>query len=129
MINVEANASKRKLRRMVICDLRYFHIASISAKRGWVIRHKAFECLFFVENCGPGVVEVTPKGVAPRQLTPGRVLIDDARQEVLIDIVAGERADLVLQPVCGGTDGLSPDVIAYLEFLNEYGYYRHFMYD
>ena len=129
MSTVEDNLVKRKFRRMVIHDLRYFLIASISARRGWAIRHNAFECLFFVENRGPGVIEVRPKGVASRQLTPGRSLIDDARQEVLIDVVAGESADLILQPVCGGTDRLSPDVIAYFEFLNECGYYRNYWCD
>ena len=125
----EKSASGRKPRRMVIHDLRYFFIASISARRGWAIRHKAFECLLFVENRGPGVIEVGPKGVPSRQLTPGRTLIDDARQEVLIDVVAGETADLILQLVCGGTDGLGPDVIKYFQFMNEYGYYRNYLYD
>ena len=125
----EKSASRPKPRRMVIRDLRYFFVASISARRGWAIRHKAFECLFFVENRGPGVIEVRPKGVPSRQLTPGRTLIDDARQEVLINVVDGESAELILQPVCGGTDGLSPDVIAYFGFMNEYGYYRNYMCD
>lgn len=123
MSTVENNLIKGKSRRMVIRDLRYFLIASISARQGWAIRHKAFECLIFVENRGPGVIEVKPKGVASRQLTPGRSLIDDARQEVLINVVDGELADLILQPVCGGTDGLSADVIAYFRHMNEYGYY------
>jgi hypothetical protein len=127
MNTIEGNLIKRKFSRMVIHDLRYFLIASISARRGWAIRHRAFECLFFVENRGPGVIEVKPKGVASRQLTPSRSLIDDARQEVLIDVVAGESADLILQPVCGGTDGLSEDVIAYFAHMNEYGYYRKYL--
>jgi hypothetical protein len=129
MSTVENNFVKRKPRRMVIHDLRYFLIASISARQGWAIRHKAFECLFFVENRGPGVIEVKPKGVATRLLLPGKVLIDDARQEVLIDVVAGNSADLVLQPVCGGTDGLSQDVIAYFKYMNEYGYYYDYLCD
>jgi hypothetical protein len=129
MSTVENKFVKRKPRRMVIHDLRYFLIASISARRGWAIRHKAFECLIFVESRGPGVIEVKPKGVTSRQLTPGRTLIDDARQEVLIDVVDGESADLVLQPVCGGTDGLSEDVIAYFRHMNEYGYYRDYLCD
>jgi hypothetical protein len=115
---------KNEFKRLIINDLRYVLIASISAKHGLAIRHKAFECLFFVENRGPGVVEVKPRGVLARQLVSGGWLIDDARREVLIDVVDGDSADLVLQPVCGGTDGLSPDVIEYFEFTNEYGYYR-----
>jgi hypothetical protein len=102
---------------------------SVMRKPRWAIRHKAFECLLFVENRGPGVIEVRPKGVASRRLTPGRTLIDDARQEVLIDVIAGETADLILQPVCGGIDGLSEDVIAYFKHMNKYGYYRDYLCD
>jgi hypothetical protein len=120
MRTVQKNVSMRKPKRLVVDDLRYVLIASISAKQGLAIRHKAF----FVENRGPGVVEVKPRGVLARRLGSGGSLVDDARQEVLINVVEGDSADLILQPVCGGTDGLSPDVITYFEFMNEYGYYR-----
>jgi hypothetical protein len=69
-------------KRLVIDDLRNVFIKLISPKRGLAIRHKAFECLFFVQNRGPGVVEVKPRGVLARRLVSGRGLVDDARQEV-----------------------------------------------
>ena len=124
MKTIQTNGAKRNSKRMVVDDLRYTLIADVSAKQSLAIRHKPFECLFFVENIGPGVVEVQQKEMPAERLTQGGRLVGDARQEVLIDVVEGEFAKLILQPVCGGTDGLSSDVVIYFTFLSEYGYYR-----
>lgn len=124
MRTIQAKSFRRRSKRTVVHDLRYTLIADVSAKQGLTIRHKPFECLFFVENIGPGVVEVQQKEVPAKRLTQGGRLVGDARQEVLIDVVEGEFAKLILQPVCGGTDGLSSDVVIYFRFLSEYGYYR-----
>lgn len=122
---MQINKSKLKPKRAVVHDLRYVLIVDISAEQGLAIRHKPFECLFFVENIGPGVVEVKQKEVPAKRLMQGGRLVGDARQEVLIDVVEGESAKLILQPVCGGTDGLTSDVVIYFTFLREYGYYRN----
>ena len=103
MKTIESKRFKRRTKRMVVNDLRYVLIADISAEQGLAIRHKPFECLFFVENIGPGVVEVQQKEVLAKRLMQGGRLVGDARQEVLIDVVEGVFAKLILQPVCGGT--------------------------
>jgi hypothetical protein len=71
--------------------------------------------LVYIKNCGPGAIQIKPKDGPIKQLAPGHALVDDARQEVTIDVIDGEEANILIQAQSGGTVGLSETEIPYFK--------------